>query len=225
MMKYSINMKRIFTGLVIIAAGLIVLLANIDMYNMREILQEWWPLGLIVLGLLMLLNNTRQFVWPLVFIGLGSVMLLNSVGVASINFGDIILPVILVGVGVSVMLGARGMRSVSARADNRDEVLAIMSGVSQKISSDDLTQLGATSILGGIELDLSKVKIKKDATINALVLMGGLEIRVPEDVVVRPRALVMLGGIEDKTQPAATKNAPILYIDGTVLMGGVEVKR
>jgi hypothetical protein len=55
--------------------------------------------------------------------------------------------------------------------------------------------------------------------------MGGIELRVPEHVIVKNRASVFLGGIEDRTRPSEAKNSPVLYIDGSVVMGGIEIKR
>ena len=56
-------------------------------------------------------------------------------------------------------------------------------------------------------------------------MMGGVEVRVPDNVIVKNRATLFLGGIEDNTRPEEGKNNPILYIDGSIVMGGVEIKR
>ena len=79
--------------------------------------------------------------------------------------------------------------------------------------------------MGGVELDLSRATIKKEASINVFVMMGGVEVRVPDNVIVKNRATLFLGGIEDNTRPEEGKNNPILYIDGSIVMGGVEIKR
>lgn len=60
---------------------------------------------------------------------------------------------------------------------------------------------------------------------DIFAFMGGVELRVPENVIVKSRATMVLGGIEDKTRPKESKDAPVLYVDGTVIMGGIEIKR
>jgi predicted membrane protein len=79
--------------------------------------------------------------------------------------------------------------------------------------------------MGGVELDLSKATVAHEAVIDVFVLMGGLELRVPENVIVKSKAVCILGGVEDKTNPADAVKAPVIYLDGTVIMGGVEIKR
>lgn len=74
-------------------------------------------------------------------------------------------------------------------------------------------------------MDLSHAEIKNEAVLNVFVVMGGIELRVPENVIVKNRASVVLGSIEDKTRPTDSKRNPVLFIDGSILMGGVEVKR
>ncbi len=79
--------------------------------------------------------------------------------------------------------------------------------------------------MGGVELDLSKAVIKKEATLRVNVFMGGIELRVADGVIVKNRTAALLGGVEDKTFPEKTKKAAVLNIEGSIVMGGVEVKR
>ena len=103
--------------------------------------------------------------------------------------------------------------------------MTILGGTTNKNTAKNYTGSKATAILGGVELDLSKVKIEKTAQLDVFVLMGGIELRIPEDVIVKNRSTAIMGGLEDKTNPVESKNAPVLYIDGTVIMGGIDIKR
>ena len=219
-------MKRILSGILIIMLGLAILLANINVFSFRDVLTDWWPLFVIGAGAIMAFGNRENYLWGLLAGGLGIVFLINNLDVAHIRISDIIFPALLVTIGLQVLVQSRS-RVPEQTSSTRDEedVIAILGGTSHKNTSDDYRSAKITAILGGTETDISKVTIKKSATINLLVVMGGIELRVPENVIVKPRAGIVLAGIEDKTSPNDNGDNPILYLDGIIVMGGVEIKR
>ena len=216
-------MKRTITALAIILLGVVVFLANTNLFGMQSLLATWWPHGLIAVAGLVLMNNPKQYVWPLFLVAAGVAIQLNNLKVTTINIGDVIFPAIVITFGVSMLVNGRPNRNVSA--DSSEEVSAFLSGTSTKNNAKDYTGARMTAVMGGIEMDLSHAEIKNEAVLNVFVMMGGIELRVPENVIVKNRASVVLGGIEDKTRPTDSKHNPVLFIDGSILMGGVEVKR
>ena len=54
-------------------------------------------------------------------------------------------------------------------------------------------------------------------------MMGGIEITVPPDWAVVNRAAVIMGGVTDHST-GAQGAANTLYIQGVVMMGGIEIK-
>jgi|APMI01.1.fsa_nt_gi predicted membrane protein len=216
-------MKRTITATALILLGVILLLANINAYNMQALFATWWPIALIVAAALMLMNERRNYGWPLFFAGVGVVLLLNNLNITAIDLGDIFLPALVIMFGVSMLLN--GSHRQAESENNDEEVTAILSGASNKNVSKNYTGAKITAVMGGVEMDLSHAQIKNHARLDVFVLMGGLELRVPEDVIVKNRSAVILGGFEDKTRPTEAKSAPVLYIDGSIVMGGVEIKR
>lgn len=216
-------MKRTITALAIIVLGIAIFLGNTNTFGLQGLLGTWWPLGLILVAGLVLMNNPRNYVWPVFLGGVGLVVLLNNLKLTSISVGDIIFPAIVVAFGLSMLLNSSSSRRTTHQSD--EEISAFMSGSSMKNNSKDYTGARVTSVMGGVEMDISHAVIKNEATINVFVMMGGIELRVPEHVIVKNRASVFLGGIEDKTRPSEAKNSPVLYIDGSVVMGGIEIKR
>jgi predicted membrane protein len=79
-------------------------------------------------------------------------------------------------------------------------------------------------MMGGCEIDLSQASMRGEAAVfDIFAMMGGIEIRVPEDWAVENQGLALLGGFEDKTRrPLDAKKR--LVLRGFALMGGVEVK-
>ncbi len=78
--------------------------------------------------------------------------------------------------------------------------------------------------MGSCVLDLRQASIAADrATIDMHVVMGGVEIRVPETWRVVMRSNAFLGGVEDSTHKPAGE-AKELIITGDAVFAGIEVK-
>jgi predicted membrane protein len=77
-----------------------------------------------------------------------------------------------------------------------------------------------------MELDLRDAGLAGGrAVIDATVICGGLEVRVPKDWRVNIQATTLFGGTENKrSQPSPEDARGELTITGTVLCGGIEVK-
>ena len=98
-----------------------------------------------------------------------------------------------------------------------------MGGYRRMNNSKDFKGGELTAIMGGLEIDLREASLKGDAVIDIFALMGGVEMRVPEDWLVIIEGFPFMGGFEDKTRPPkeSTKH---LIIKGTAMMGGIEIK-
>ena len=216
-------MNRKLTGTALVVLGLVLLLANLNLWGMQSLLSDWWPIIVIVTGLLMYLNDSRNYVWSFLVTGIGTVLLLKTLDITQVDVGDLIVPGIIIAVGTSILLRNRS-HAAQVESGNED-ITAVLSGVTHRNTSNDYQGCEVTAVMGGVELDLSKVTIAKEAVIDVFILMGGLELRVPDNVIVKSKAVCILGGVEDKTNPADATKSPVLYLDGTVIMGGVEIKR
>lgn len=218
-------MKTQSIGIGIIAAGIILLLANTGLFNMAEIVRVWWPIVLVVVAGYLIVDDARNnSVWAALLALLGLFMLIRNLGFIELDFGDIFWPAVIIAGGVSI-LWSKQPRQAKVHEQTDQEVTAFLSGLEYRNRSKDFRNAKVTAILGGATLDMAKATIKKEATITLFALMGGVELRIPENVVVKTRTVCILGGIEDTQAPELAENSPVLYIDGTVLLGGVEIKR
>ena len=109
-----------------------------------------------------------------------------------------------------------------------DEVnaVAVTGGAQEKVTSQAFKGGYLRAVMGGIELDLSRAAIESPpATIEATVVMGGAEIKVPEDWVVKSEAQVKMGGFEDLRgqEQVSEDTTPDLVIMGKVILGGLGV--
>jgi predicted membrane protein len=215
------QLARILMGVGIIAIGVTALLGSLDIINFRDF-RDYWPTIVIVAGLLMLLANPRQFVWPLLIVTWGTLSQLRELEIITVNIWQLIWPLIIIAVGLSVLVNRTNRHNVNKK--DLDSLSAIFSGTTTKNHSDDYKGGDITAVCGGVELDLRKATITKEASINVFSFWGGVTLTVPEEWNVKVRAMPIAGGVENKTATPTNKNAPTLYIDGDIIMAGIEIK-
>jgi hypothetical protein len=85
-------------------------------------------------------------------------------------------------------------------------------------------ELGVTA--GGVELDLRNAALAPEgAVLDLRVVMGGVDIRVPDTWRVHCDVTPLFGGADDSTRTTqGTAEVPALRILGTVTLGGVNVR-
>ena len=105
--------------------------------------------------------------------------------------------------------------------------VAIFSGIKQRVTVKNFRRGRLLAVCGGFEIDLRRADIDgQTATIEANALMGGGEIRVPENWVVEVRGIPVLGGFTDETHQDVVDSttAKHLVVKGLAVMGGVVIK-
>lgn len=217
------NITRFVTGIGIIAIGLGLLLGNLNVFNFGDFISTWWPLAIIIAGVLILINDSKNYIWALIVLVFGIALQLRELDIVTVSPWQFFWPLVIIAAGVSILVNRSGARQLVSR-EERDDIRAILGASEQKNQSTDFKGSKITAILGGVELDLRKAVIKHDATIEVFSLMGGVEIKVPRNVVVKNQTSAILGGVEDGTDQDVSKSAPTLYITGDVILAGVEIK-
>jgi hypothetical protein len=114
----------------------------------------------------------------------------------------------------------------SARRGGR--LVAILGGVTRKGTWHPDPVIEVLAVLGGAELDFREAVLPgKEILVRATTVLGGLEITVPPEMRVEDSGTAILGGreIAGDSAEASSPDAPVLRIEGTCVLGGVEVKR
>lgn len=217
------SLARILTGLGIITVGIFALLGSFNIIDFKNIADVWWPLILIFAGLIMLINDIRNYLWALIVMAAGGAFLIRELGYSDFNIFQLFWPVVLILIGGSVLFN-RSARKANTNDKGHDDLFAFLGGVDNKNISADYKGGKVTAVMGGVSLDLRKAKISKEATLQVLSFWGGIEIKVPKDWIVKSSASAVLGGIENSTNTEHKKDAPTLVITGDVIMAGVEIK-
>lgn len=103
-------------------------------------------------------------------------------------------------------------------------VVAIMSGTKRSGRWRPSEKTTAFAFMGGVELDLREAEIEGPVIeIEAIAIMGSVEVIVPPGVHVDMDGFALMGSVESHIQPApARPGMPIVRIRGFALMGAVE---
>lgn len=214
---------RIFTGLLVIVIGTALLLSNLNVVQVGDIVRDWWPLVIVMVGVIVFINDRAAYLWALLIMAFGVVFQLNILNVIDVSPWQLLWPAIIIAVGVSI-IGSRATAGKKLSKTDRHDVTAILSGSEQKNNSQNYLGGRITAVMGGVTVDLRKAIIEKEATLDLFAFWGSIEIIVPEDIIVKNQLSNILGGTEDKTAPTKLKQAPTLQIIGDVIMSSVEIK-
>ena len=220
---------RAFFGVTIAAFGGILLLQNLEIINFDSWHVFWgtfWAAGMVLAGLLTLLSSRSPAprVWGLLLMTIGVSIGLGAYGVINISAWKIFWPVMLIAIGLMVSVGSGGRKrsKKSVADDSGSEKIAIFYGEESRVKGD-YTGGSVTAIFGGVELDLRQAKVKDGAVIDVFTFCGGVNINMPDDVIVKNEVHGILGGSEDKTVSKSSAKKTI-YLRGECVLGGLEVK-
>jgi predicted membrane protein len=136
-----------------------------------------------------------------------------------------VIPILLIATLVFVITD-RNRSDASDRQVNGDATFsdsAFLGGIKRKYDSSAFRRGEAEAFLGGIDLDLRNATMQGDeATLDVTAVMGGVSIRIPPTWNVVSRVQTILGGTENHTSSRPGNKR--LVVEGTVLMGGFEIK-
>jgi Cell wall-active antibiotics response 4TMS YvqF len=105
------------------------------------------------------------------------------------------------------------------------DTTAFFGGVHKKIMSKNFKGGDVVTIMGGTELDLSQADFTGMVKLDVVQIMGATKIIVPAHWEVRTDVTAIFAGFEDKRiQPTVNNPDKVLIIDGTSLMGGIELR-
>jgi predicted membrane protein len=218
------SIVRIILGLGVIAFGIAALLGSLNVINFSDFFHDWWPLIVVIMGILIFIGNPRNFLWPLSVVAAGVLLQLRQLDIVDFNIWQLFWPIVIICIGLSILINRTANHSNASKKDV-DSISAVFSGNTTKSQADNYKGGDLTAVFGGVELDLRDATIKDEATINVFALCGGIEIKVPKNWTVRSTVTPIMGGVENKTTADKSSHNPVLVISGDVIMGGVEIKQ
>ena len=220
---------RAFFGVTIVALGGILLLRNLEIIKFDSWNVFWgtvWAAGLVLAGLVTIVSSQRLLTraWGLLLMAAGVSVGLNAYGVIDVSIWKLFWPVVLIAVGLMMVfsIGSANRKRAEESGTNDNEKVAIFYGEESRVRGD-YTGGSLTAVFGGVDLDLRQAKIKDGTVIDVFTFCGGINISLPDDVIVENEVRGVLGGSDDKTVPKPSAKKTI-YLKGECVLGGLEIK-
>ena len=216
-------------GIVLIAAGVIWALNEFNITNINVFFDGWWTLFIIVPCAIGLFTE-REKTGNIIGIAVGVFLLLCCQDILSFSMlWKLLVPAIIVIIGLKMVLtGLFGnkaneiMKQLKLEGKEPKAGCATFSSCDMNYDGEVFEGAELTAVFGGVKCDLRNAIIEKDCAIQVSAIFGGIDIFVPAGINVRVNSDSIFGGVSNKT--AAHQNAPTLYISGTCMFGGVEIK-
>lgn len=220
------NQKR-WMGLVFVIIGGLILLGNLGVLeNFWGLVGTYWPVLLILAGVYNIVSNPAGKVGGMIVFAAGALLLVNNMDQVQVFNRVSFWPIILILVGLWFIF--RGGKEPNVVERDSINVVALFSGNSSRVVSNDFKGGSSVALFGGTEVDLRDSKISSPgAKFDVFAMFGGADIYVPENWSVVAKGLPLFGGMEDKTvskEDEPVENRPKLVINYLAIFGGVEVK-
>lgn len=94
-----------FTGILLILLGAAFLADQFHYLSFREVFLRWWPVLMMVYGLVQLIERPTSPFGPVLLVGLGCAFLLNNFGVIHVGRVFRLWPIVLIAIGASILVG------------------------------------------------------------------------------------------------------------------------
>ncbi len=108
-------------------------------------------------------------------------------------------------------------------------IIAILSGTTRKGGWHAEPVIDILAVLGGVDLDFRDAVLPgKEVVLRATTILGGVTVIVPPEMrVIDDGGVAILGGKElaGASAESAGPDSPVLRVQGTCVLGGIDVKR
>lgn len=221
-MNVKRNVNQIILGVIILMCGVIFLGNTLNIWHVDIFFEGWWTLFIIIPAFIELVSNKETFWSSLTGVIIGVLLLITCQDIISWNkMFEIFLPIVIIILGLSLIFHPTFKR-IHKKDGKDDTFVGVFSGIEQKITELD-NDIKVVTVFGGVELDLTELKITKDFDIDCTCVFGGVDIFLPDNVQVRLNGLPLFGGIDNKYK-MKDKAKYTINLNYLVAFGEIDIK-
>lgn len=223
--------KSILWGIVLVLAGILFALNSLEILDFNIFFDGWWTLIIIIPCLIGIFTDSDK-TGNLIGLCVGVFLLFCCQNILSFDLLlKLLFPIIIVIVGCKMIFGTfksnksqKVMNEVVSNGGNVRNATATFSGQDLIYGlGEEFTGAELNAIFGGVKCDLRNAVINRDCVIKCSAIFGGIDIFVPQNVNVKVNSTSIFGGVSNKANNS-TANTVTIYIEGTCLFGGVDIK-
>lgn len=211
-------------GAVLLAAGVLYILDVLGLVAFSLSLKGWWTL-FIILPCLNGLITEEDKISSLAGLAVGILLLLAARGVFGYDrVWKLTVPLIVAALGLKLILHSLA-GSREPKPTQGEDVAAFFGVEKGDYTGKTLTTAQISAVFGGTECNLTNATIQDGSHIRLYCAFGGVELFLPENVVVKNNAFCLFGGVSDKRSGSQVANGNVtLLIEGFCIFGGVDIK-
>lgn len=223
--------SRILWGVVLVALGVIYGLKALGIADINLFFNGWWTLFIIVPSVISLFTERDKTASAICLLA-GVLLLLASWNVITYEIlWKLIVPIAIVIIGLLLIFHRSFDRSSRLAVHNAENVngevpsyTATFSGEEINFNNQIFNGATLTAVFGGVDLDLTNATVQQDVVIDAAAIFGGIDIKLPSYVNVKTSSTSVFGGISDKKHQNSPNNTVTVFVRGTSIFGGVDIK-
>jgi predicted membrane protein len=201
------NMFRIILALVFVAFGIVALGNNLNWWNIDDLFLMWWPMILVLIGLITIFAPGGSWGGGIFLIFLGVIFLLHSHGIYDIS--ELVWPAMLMMVGIMIWPRRRRVREDQSNDGNgksnyRDtgtdhifNINLLFDSRREIIRDDQLAGGHGTAVFGSLDLDLRQASPKDNAYLEITAVFGSVSIMIPSNWKVVKHGGPVFGKVND----------------------------
>ncbi|MHB8584384.1 MAG: LiaF transmembrane domain-containing protein [Thermoplasmatota archaeon] len=219
---------RILVGLVLLIAGVAWFLSLLGYPVFPGGFDTWWPLLIVLFGLVQLISGRWAVLSGVFFIVLGGLLQALRLDYIHGDWWAYVGALIIVFFGLSVLFAPwrrrwwrnQSMASWAPAARGND---AVFSNVERRFEGEfSGARLG--TIFGRLDVDLRRASLPAEgATLELETIFGHVDVRVPDTWRVEIRGGGVAGRVQNYSRAPTDPNAPHLIVETGPVFGAVEI--
>lgn len=233
------KISNLLWGLLFIILGIGFAGNAFHLWRFTIFFRGWWTLFIIIPCFASILEN-RPNTGNVIGLAIGLMLLLVSQDIVPGDLiGKLLIPIVLIIIGLGIIFSnsfhwnfgnkeKEGPTDAQFRNTNHNftekHYTATFSG--QNITCDNQVFEGAVldAVFGSVCLRADQAIINEDVIIECNATFGGIEVYLPSDINIKVNTTSIFGGVSNRRHRMAPTNAPTVFITGTCMFGGVDLK-